>query len=88
MIFDKCARCGCFFTTGDSVCPNCKQKDEKDMYTLRNFLSNNEMPNSPETLALKAGVNIKNLNRFMQMESFQDVNQIITGQKIEKKIEL
>ena len=88
MIFDKCARCGCFFTTGDSVCPNCKQKDEKDMFTLRSFLSNNEMPSSAESLASKADLNIKNLNRFMQMESFQDVNQMITGKKVEKRIKL
>ena len=37
MQLNKCSRCGCFFMTNDSVCPNCKPKDMCDMNKLKSF---------------------------------------------------
>ena len=44
MKFNKCMRCGCFFTTSDDVCPNCKEKDQVDISSLKSYLANNETP--------------------------------------------
>ena len=38
MEFKKCARCGCFFMSDDSVCCNCKPKDKFDTIKLQNYL--------------------------------------------------
>ena len=39
MNLNKCERCGCFFATQNSVCPNCQSKDESDINQLKTFLS-------------------------------------------------
>ena len=31
MEFKRCARCGCFFESSNSVCCNCEAKDKQDM---------------------------------------------------------
>ena len=41
MNFNKCSRCGCFFMTNSSVCPNCQPKDQYEMGQLKNFLEEN-----------------------------------------------
>ena len=38
MEFKRCARCGCFFESSNSVCCNCEAKDKQDIYTLNNYL--------------------------------------------------
>lgn len=70
MNFNKCLRCGCFFSSEDQVCPNCQTKDEVDKKLIRNFLANNDVPESAESLAFQSGVNIKNINRFIQSQEF------------------
>ena len=54
----------------------------------KSYIAENGLSDSIDTISSKTGISVKNLNRFMQMESFQDVNQMITGKKIEKRIEL
>ena len=39
MKFNKCVRCGAFFSSEDNVCPNCKSKDQVDMSTVKNYIS-------------------------------------------------
>ena len=73
MNLKKCVRCGCFFSTSDDVCPNCKTKDEKDKISLKNYIANNEMPDSVERLALNTGVGIKNIARFLKAEEFPEI---------------
>ena len=46
MNFKRCCRCGCFYITNGSVCPNCIQKEEADLFTLKNFCYENGIPNS------------------------------------------
>lgn len=70
MKFNKCTRCGCFFATDDDVCPSCMSKDEIDKNTIKNYLDNNDTPVSLDNLAFKAGVDLKNINRYMQSEEF------------------
>ena len=38
MKFNKCVRCGAFFSSEDNVCPNCKSKDQVDMSTVKNYM--------------------------------------------------
>ena len=43
MELNKCKRCGAFFATQDSVCPNCRPKDLSDVYKLKSFLQENDL---------------------------------------------
>jgi len=42
MEFNKCSRCGAFYTTSNNVCPNCEPKDNCDQLKLRTFLEEKE----------------------------------------------
>lgn len=72
MKFNKCSRCGCFFSSKDDVCPSCKSKDEIDKNTLKNYLDNSEdIPKlSIDNLAFYSGVESKNITRYMQSNEF------------------
>ena len=72
MKFNKCVRCGCFFTSDDDVCPICKSKDEVDKRSLKNYIANNAVPESAESLAFQSGVSIKNINRFLTTKEFSN----------------
>lgn len=65
MELNKCSRCGAFYTTSNYVCPNCLPKDNCEQLNLKNFLSENEMPNSIEALSADTGISAKNLNRYL-----------------------
>ena len=58
---NKCVRCGAFFSSEDNVCPNCKSKDQVDMSTVKNYISQNDMPKSVESLSFESGVSVKNI---------------------------
>ena len=73
MIFNKCVRCGAFFSTEDSVCPNCKPKDEFDKASLQNFIANNEIPTNTKDLAFQSGISEKNVNRFLNTKEFSNL---------------
>lgn len=70
MKFNKCTRCGCFFASNDDVCPSCKSKDEVDKNTLKNYLDNNDIPLSLDSLSFNSGVELKNINRYMESKEF------------------
>lgn len=73
MNFKTCIRCGCFFSSDDSLCPNCKAKDEVDKNSLKNFLANNDIPNNCESLSYMSGVSLKNINRFIETKEFSSL---------------
>ena len=66
MNLNKCERCGCFFASKNSVCPNCESKDEHDINQLKNFLSELDTSVSVESLAFSTGVSLKNVNRLLK----------------------
>ena len=76
MELNKCKRCGAFFTSSDSVCPNCKSKDLGDLSKLKNYLAENELPSSLDVLSYETGISVKNLNRFLDSNDidFKKVN--------------
>ncbi len=66
MNLNKCERCGCFFASADSVCPNCESKDENDIKQLMNFLQQAESTVTIDILSCSTGVSLKNVNRFLK----------------------
>ena len=77
MKFNKCSRCGCFFSSLDDVCPSCKSKDEIDIRTLKNFLDNKDKPVSLNSFSSHSGVEIKNINRYIETNEFTNYKNIL-----------
>lgn len=73
MELNKCKRCGAFFASDNNVCPNCEPKDVAELSKLKNFLAENDCPNSIDILASNTGISAKNLNRFLAQEDFSSV---------------
>ena len=72
MQFNKCCRCGCFFVSSGDVCPNCASKDNFEMQKLKNFLEDYDENCSLENISYNTGISVKNLNRFLEKDSFSD----------------
>ncbi len=66
MNLNKCERCGCFFASKSSVCPNCESKDENDINQLMNFLNESDTSVTVESLAFSTGISLKNVNRLLK----------------------
>ncbi len=74
MQLNKCSRCGCFYMTNDTVCPNCKPKDMCDMNKLKNFLEEASPDSSIEEIAFGTGISTKNLHRLISSDEFVNYN--------------
>ena len=79
MEFNKCDRCGCFFVSNNSVCPNCATKDQYEMNQLKDFLEENANQINIENLSNSTGISVKNINRFLGNEQFADFKDQIQG---------
>ena len=66
MEFKRCARCGCFFESSNSVCCNCEAKDKQDIYALNNYLLDFPSVSSIDNLSYNTGVSTKNISRFIE----------------------
>ena len=66
MNLNKCDRCGCFFASANSVCPQCKTKDENDINQLKDFLTEADNAVNIQSLSCGTGISLKNVNRFLQ----------------------
>ena len=74
MQFNKCSRCGCFYTSNSSVCPNCAPKDLYDINKLKNFLEESSTDSSIEEISLETGISTKNLHRFFSSDELTNSN--------------
>ena len=74
MEFRKCLRCGSFFMTENSVCPNCETKDRADIYKLNSFINQETSFNSIYELSTHTGISINNINRFIKDNSLPELN--------------
>ena len=63
MNLNRCERCGSFFASKNSVCPNCQSKDEHEINHLKTFLSEADSSVTVESLAESTGVSLKNVNK-------------------------
>ena len=69
MEFNKCDRCGCFFSHSGNICSNCVSKDCAEIQKLENYLEDYSVPNSIEQLACNTGISTRNLTRFIHQDS-------------------
>ena len=88
MNFNKCCRCGCFFISDNSVCPNCQQKDQYEMNQLKNFLEENTNQINIDNLSAYTGISVRNLNRFLAQEQFADFSSQILQNNTNVQIKL
>ena len=87
MELKRCARCGSFFASENEVCQACNKKDNADVLKLRTFLEyqENELKDKDE-LSTYTGISIKNINRYLSMDEFSNIN-FSNSQEKNKKIE-
>lgn len=71
MEFNKCSRCGSFYIAQGPVCPKCSSKDGFEFSTFINYIQENGLENSLDTISGQTGISVKNLNRFLNYEDFQ-----------------
>lgn len=74
MEFKKCMRCGCFFMSNNNVCYNCESKDRMDISKLNSILDESHSFNSVQDLSILSGVNMNNLNRFIENNQISDLD--------------
>ena len=72
MIFNKCERCGCFFTSDTNICCNCSSRDASDIAKLKTYFEEGITSTSLDSISLDTGITLKNLNRFLKDEDFSD----------------
>ena len=86
MELKRCARCGSFFTSDSEVCQKCNKKDNADVLKLKNFLEEvQEDITNKDELAMQTGISMKNLNRYLNLEEFSNIEfNNIDNIKIEK----
>lgn len=72
MEFKKCERCGCFYTTSDSICPKCQPKENFEMNIVKNFLkTHNEI--STQSISNATGISTKTINRFLKSDELSSI---------------
>jgi hypothetical protein len=78
MELKKCIRCGCFFTTEDNLCPNCKQRDDSDKKYLKSFIEANGAPSSVQELSFQSGLSLYDINRYLKESEFSGIKKSIS----------
>ena len=71
MEFNKCIRCGNFYVSSGNVCPKCSIKDNFEFSTFKNYVSENGLDTSLDTVSYETGISVRNLNRFLGYEDFK-----------------
>ena len=71
MEFNRCSRCGNFYVSQGNVCPKCSTKDGMEFSNFVNYVQENGLNNSLDTISGQIGVSVKNLNRFLEYEDFK-----------------
>ncbi len=80
MEFNRCSRCGSFYVSEGNVCPKCSTKDGFEFSTFQNYIKENGLENSLDTIADDTGISIKNLNRFIEYDEFKNLqSSLING---------
>lgn len=72
MEINRCSRCGNFYVSAGIVCPKCSTKDGFEFSTFKSYVQENGFETSLNTISNDTGISVKNLNRFLAYEEFQD----------------
>lgn len=75
MELNRCSRCGNFYVAEGNVCPKCSTKDGFEFSTFKSYIQENGLKNSLNTISNNTGISVKNLNRFMGYQEFQNYQQ-------------
>ncbi len=75
MELNRCSRCGNFYVAEGNVCPKCSTKDGFEFSTFKSYIQENGLENSLNTISNNTGISVKNLNRFMGYQEFQNYQQ-------------
>lgn len=81
MELNRCSRCGNFYAAEGNVCPKCSTKDGFEFSTFKSYVNENGLENSLNTISNDTGITVKNLNRFMGYQEFQDYQKEIDNIK-------
>ena len=73
MELKKCARCGCFYSSNDSVCSACLIKDKQDINNLNNYIGNSPYVESIDSLSFGTGISVKNISRIINNKSINNL---------------
>ena len=72
MEINRCSRCGNFYVSQGIVCPKCSTKDGFEFSTIKSYVQENGLETSLNTISNNTGISVKNLNRFLGYQEFQD----------------
>lgn len=72
MEINRCNRCGNFYVSTGNVCPKCTTKDGFEFSTFKTYIQENGLEDSLNTISNDTGISVKNLNRFLSYQEFQD----------------
>ena len=72
MELNRCSRCGNFYVAEGNVCPKCSTKDGFEFSTFKTYIQENGLEDSLNTISNDTGISVKNLNRFLGYQEFQD----------------
>ena len=72
MELNRCSRCGSFYVSEGNVCPKCSTKDGAEFSTFKSYVQENGLEDSLNTISCNTGISVKNLNRFLEYEEFQN----------------
>ncbi len=72
MELNRCSRCGSFYVSEGNVCPKCSIKDGAEFSTFKSYVQENGLESSLNTISNQTGISVKNLNRFLEYEEFQN----------------
>ena len=72
MDLNRCSRCGNFYVAQGNVCPKCSTKDGFEFSTFKSYVNENGLENSLNNISNDTGITVRNLNRFMGYQEFQD----------------
>lgn len=65
MELKRCPRCGNFYNSDLNVCQDCKTNENLDVSKLKGYIDQYGMNASTEEMAINTGVNVKNINRYL-----------------------
>ena len=74
MNFNKCSRCGSFYISNNDVCPKCETKDAFEFGQFKTYVEENGITNDLNILSSQTGISIKNLNRYMGYEGYNNLS--------------
>ena len=79
MEFNRCSRCGNFYVAEGNVCPKCSSKDGFEFSAFKSYVQENGFDNSLNTISNDTGISVKNLNRFLEYQEFQNYQKEINS---------